>query len=44
MNTWWIVKLKYGGVRLIISAVKQRCSAGPYWTVTEALDMIEKWK
>jgi len=41
MRTWWIVKLN--GV-LIISAYKHQCSVGPYWTVAEALNMIEKWR
>lgn len=45
MHTWWIVK---SGGKLIISMYsmlyRHQSSVGPYWTVTEALDMIERWR
>ena len=40
-NTWWIIKL---GGTLTITAYRQQCSVGPYWSVEEALKMIEKWR
>ena len=41
MNTWWISIVSN---TLTITAYERKRSVGPYWTVVEALEMIEKWR
>lgn len=42
MKTWWII---WSDGKLITTVYSRFKSAvGPYWSVGEALDMIEKWR
>ncbi len=42
MNTWWIAKSN--GVFIITVYSGFRSAIGPYWSVAEALKMLEKWR
>lgn len=43
MRAWWIIRVG-GKLTITMFGWWSESAVGPYWTVAEALKMIEKWR